>query len=173
MSDHSAALATQQLAAFLAVVSAYRDGPSALRAAIERAAMALEAEVGAVVTDGEVVASVGYPRGAAPDPDLIEVAAGRIDTVQVPGAGACHAVATRLGGTPRHHLIVARSGDDPFTGEEVNLLRGMARVLELTLEMLRTLEAERSLRERGERQAAENAQLLLAAAAAAAARAAQ
>jgi diguanylate cyclase (GGDEF)-like protein len=160
MSEHTAALATQQLAAFLAVVSAYQDGPSALRAAIERAASALEAELGAVVCEGELVASVGYPRGAPPDPKLIEVAAGRRDTLQIPGAGTCHAVAAALGGTPRRHLIVARSGDDPFTGEEVNLLRGMARVLELTLEMLRTLEAERSLRERGERQAAENARLL-------------
>ena len=37
----------------------------------------------------------------------------------------------------------------------------MARVMELTFDMLRTLEAERLLRDRSERQAAENATLLI------------
>lgn len=160
MSEFNAALATQQLAAFLAVVSGHLDAPSALRAGVERAALALEAEVGAVVCAGEVVALVGYPRGAKPDADLCAVVAGQTDNLDVPGAGPCHAVFASLGGTPTRHLIVARSGGDRFSGEEVNLVRGMARVLELTLEMLRTLEAERSLRERSERQAAENARLL-------------
>ena len=58
------------------------------------------------------------------------------------------------------HLVVARSGDEAFSSDEIDLLRGMARVMELTFDMLRTLEAERLLRDRSERQAAENAALL-------------
>ncbi|OLB64469.1 MAG: hypothetical protein AUI10_10860 [Actinobacteria bacterium 13_2_20CM_2_72_6] len=51
------------------------------------------------------------------------------------------------------HLLVARSGGDGFNIDELSLLRGMARVLELTVETLRTFEAER-------RQAAENVRLV-------------
>ena len=55
--------------------------------------------------------------------------------------------------------MVGRCGE-AFTIDERSLVRGMARVLELTLTMLRTLGAEHFMRQRSDRQAAENAQLL-------------
>jgi diguanylate cyclase (GGDEF)-like protein len=51
--------------------------------------------------------------------------------------------------------------EEPFGPEDVSLLRGMSRVLTLTLELLRLLGEERTLREEGERQAAEKARLLV------------
>ena len=59
------------------------------------------------------------------------------------------------------HLVVARVGDEPFSTEEVDLARGMARVMDMTFQMLHTLDSERQLRDRSERQAAENAALLV------------
>ena len=150
----SAALITQQLAEFLAVISTCPDSQSAILSGIEAAARALEAEVAAVTSEYGVVSVVGFAAGKAPETELIEVAAGTRAVVRVPGAGECRAMVARIGGTEPRRLIVARSGDDGFTTDEVSLVRGMARVLELTVESMRTLESER-------RQAAENARLLV------------
>ena len=147
------ALSTQQLAEFLAVISTATDSAQAAGVAAERAARALEAEVGAVVQVSGELACVGFPRGRVPVAELTEAARGGRDRLDVPGAGSCRVASASIGGPRPGHLLVARSGDDRFAVDEVSLLRGMARVLELTVARLCTLEAER-------RQAAENARLL-------------
>ena len=73
---------TQQLAEFLAVVSSVPEPAAAIREAIERSAEALEAEVGAVVRHDQVVASVGFPAGAAPHDELVALA--RSDAATTP-----------------------------------------------------------------------------------------
>jgi diguanylate cyclase (GGDEF)-like protein len=145
--------ATQRLGEFLVFLSEVTDEAAAIRVAVERAASALEAEVAAVLRAGTVAASIGFALGRVPEAALVESVAGRRTLLEVPGAGPCHvgvAPLTRHGGG---HLVVARSGADGFRPEELGLLRGMARALELTLEALRTLAAER-------RRAAENDELL-------------
>jgi diguanylate cyclase (GGDEF)-like protein len=154
----SAAISTQRLAEFLAVVSKAADVAEVMEVAAERAARALEAEV-AVVLDGadQVRSSVGFALGRVPLPDIAEILAGRRDRLHVPGAGVCPAAVAPLqnGGAGPGHLLVARSGEeDGFTVDEVILLRGLARVLDLRVEAVRTFESER-------RQAAENARLLV------------
>ena len=52
---------THQLVEFMAGVSASEDVESAMRLAVERAAEALEAEVGALLTPDRVVTSIGFP----------------------------------------------------------------------------------------------------------------
>jgi diguanylate cyclase (GGDEF)-like protein len=117
---------------------------------------------------------VGFPLGRVPGHTLAEVAAGTRDEVPVPGAGRCRAVAVPIGGESPGHLLVARSAggsimpgwsildestmdesivDGGFTVDEVSLVRGMARVLELTQHARLTLRAER-------RQAEENTRLV-------------
>jgi hypothetical protein len=119
----------QQIAEFLAAVSAYEDEAAALEGAVERAAEAMEAEVAAVVGGGAVLASVGFRAGNVPVDELVTLSAGR-------GAGAAVAESPLLGGPPVLHvpgvgycatvavpvdctttLLVARSGD-PFASEE-------------------------------------------------------
>lgn len=153
-------LATQLLAEFLAVVSSLPEATAALDAAVERAAIALEAEVAAVICEGQARTSVGFPVDAIPHDDLARVAGGLADVLDVPGAGECAAFAVPLRGSIKGHLVIARSGEEGFASEEVNLARGMGRVMELTFEMLRMLEAERRLRAHSDRQASENAALL-------------
>jgi diguanylate cyclase (GGDEF)-like protein len=152
--------ATQQLVEFLALVSSFADERSAVRGAVERAAEALEAEVGAVVRDGGVVASVGFPAAEAHTGELVAAAEETTATLEVPGAGACAAISVALEDSQAGRLLLARGGGDPFSGQEVNLLRGMARVLTLALRGLRVISDERALRQRSEEQARENARLL-------------
>ena len=138
-------LAAQQLVELLELVSSFSDESSAAQGAVERAAEVLEAEVAAVVMGGRVVHAVGFPAGTLPDEQLAEVADGRRTTLEVPRLGRCSAAAAALDGPGQGHLVIARSGGDAFTAAEWNLLRGMARILQLSLQMLRTMD---SLRQR-------------------------
>jgi diguanylate cyclase (GGDEF)-like protein len=153
-------LPVQQLLELLAVVSSFSDEASAIRGAAERAAQALEAEVAAVVIGGSVAAAVGFPAGAVPEADLLAVGANERSWIEVPGLDKCQAITANWSGTHPGQLIIARWGDEEFSVEERSLIRGMARLLELTLTMFRTLRAEQEMREQSERQAAENARLL-------------
>src|SRR5918996_41426 len=55
---------------------------------------------------------------------------------------------------------VERAADAAFSPEDINLLRGMARVLTLALRMMHVLDRERALREESQARADENANLL-------------
>jgi hypothetical protein len=152
--------AAQQLTEFLAAVSAADDEAAAVRGAVERATEAFEAEVGAIVgTDGVVVAS-GFGLNEIPFEAISRVRRGETDRLQVPGIGECQALATPIGDERLDSLILARHDELIFSPEERNLARGMARMLALTVRLLRVVEAERGLRELSERQGAENARLL-------------
>ena len=151
---------TQQLAEFLAAVSASETEASAALAAVQWAAEALDAEVAAILGGGEVVAAVGYPEGAAPAAELNAVTAGGGSQLAVPGVGACLATGVALEHPAGGMLVLARRGSEGLSAEEVSLLRGMARVTSLTMRMLRLLDGERAAREESERQAAEKARLL-------------
>ena len=154
----AASLQMQQLLELLAVVTSLPDEQAAVHGAVERAAQALEAEVCAVLLDGRIAAAVGFGTDTVPEADLLAVARRDSDSLVVPGLDRCPAIGAPWGGTHPGHLVLARWGD-PFTVEERTLVRGMARVLELTLTMLRTLRTEHEMRERSERQAAENQRL--------------
>jgi transcriptional regulator with GAF, ATPase, and Fis domain len=151
---------TQQLTEFLAALSSVEDAASATREAVERATEAVEAEVGAVIREGAVTATVGFPAGRAPDAELLRVAAESSESVELPDLGSCRAAVVTLGDETAGALLVARVGDEPFSREDVNLLRGMSRVLALTLRMLGLLEDERELRIEAQRHADDNLRLL-------------
>ena len=150
---------TQQLTEFVTLVGASKDEEAAIRAGIERAAEALEGEVAAVVRDGKVLASIGFQIEDVPLDKLILAAAGELPTLEVPGVGSCVVLSVDLG-HDAGRLLLARHGQESFSRQEANLLRGMAQVLTLTLRSLHTLAAERFLRTQGELQANENAQLV-------------
>ena len=147
MVPSAAALSTQCLAEFLAAVSVAPDVAAATQVAAERAARALEGEVGVVLGRDGQVSSVGFPVGRLPLAELAEVVNERKATLDVPGAGCCHAMVVPLDGGSPGHLVVARSGEDGFSVDEVSLVRSMARVLDLTLGTMRTFEARQRTRE--------------------------
>ena len=129
---------TQQLTEFLALVSSFTDAAAATRGAVERAAEAVDAEVVAVVRDGMVAAAVGFPEDDVPKDQIIALAAAgsTVRQADIPGLGGCRIAVISLDGEVPGQLLVARAGDEDFSGEERDLLRGMARVLLLTLRML-------------------------------------
>jgi len=106
------------------------------------------------------VASVGFPRGRVPSEQLVALAAGAAARLDVPGVGACPAAVVPLDDDASGRVVLARIGQEPFGPEDVSLLRGMSRVLTLTLQLLRVVGEERTLREESERQAEEKARLL-------------
>jgi diguanylate cyclase (GGDEF)-like protein len=160
VADPGESWTTQQLVEFLAVVSSFPDEQSAISGAVERAAEALEAEVGAVVRDGRLLASTGFPAHDVPIGPLVAAAEGTSKTLEVPGAGVCTVISVSLEDDHRGRLMLARGAGETFDRQEANLVRGMARVLTLALHALRLIGDERALRERSEEQALENARLL-------------
>jgi diguanylate cyclase (GGDEF)-like protein len=151
--------ATEQLAAFLGAVTAESDESAAVRAAVERIAETLEAEVAAVTSASGVEASCGFPMGRVPTDAVLEVADGARKTLDVHGIGPCESFAVPIEDERLHCLVVGRAGSTLDT-EELGLLRAMARVLTMSLRTIRALEAERTLRARSEHQQAENVRLL-------------
>jgi diguanylate cyclase (GGDEF)-like protein len=137
---------SHQLSEFLAAVSAYPDEAAALEGGVERLAEAIEAEVAAVLIDGRAVAAVGFRPGQVPHAQLAAVRSGS-SSVGVPGLGPAAALAVDMEDDERDARIVVLRVDVAFTSEEVIVVRGMARVLALTLRLLRLLERERTSRQ--------------------------
>ena len=151
---------TQQLAEFVAAVSAAESEESAAITAVERAAEMLDADVAAIVCDSELIAAIGYPNGTAPVDALNGVRPGLEESrLEVPGLGACAASAAPLEHPSGASLVIARMAPDSLTREESGLLRGMARVASMTMRTLRVLDNERAARGELERLAGDQAAL--------------
>jgi diguanylate cyclase (GGDEF)-like protein len=149
---------THQLTEYFAAVSASSDEDATIRTAVERAVEALDAEIGAVVLDGEDLLRglVGLPGLEA---SALRAAVDGSPQVALPGVGSAFAAHAALGSSIGGGLIVARL-DEGLGAEERQMLQGMAQVLGLALRNLRMLAIERSLREEGEREAARRLELL-------------
>ncbi|HJP80651.1 MAG TPA: sensor domain-containing diguanylate cyclase [Pseudonocardiaceae bacterium] len=159
MPGHDDRMPHLELLQMLAVMSSYSDEESAMGGAVERAAQLLEAEVAAIIVDDRVTACVGYPARAVAVDDLLAVSRHERDILDVPGVGPCPAVSARWTDAHQGHLVVARAGSG-FSVEEHSVVRGMARLVSLTLTMLRTLQAEHAMRQRSEQEAREKARLV-------------
>ncbi|GAC1518816.1 MAG: hypothetical protein NVS2B6_00560 [Thermoleophilaceae bacterium] len=136
---------TQQLVEFLAAVAGVPDEATALRDAIEHAAEAVEAEIGVVIRSGEIVASIGFPDRGVNVEELLQGRGNPAERLEVPGLGLAWVARIPLEQDVPGEMLLARA-DEPFAVEEISLLRGMARVLTLTLRNLRLYAAERTLR---------------------------
>lgn len=152
---------TQQLAEFLAVVSAFTDEASAIRGGVERAAEALDAEIAALVDGGAVLASIGFPSGRVPVDELVTATGAGAGELELPGLGVCDVIVAPLGADDSGVLVVARLGGNGYAQEEADLLRGMGRVLTLALRTIHLLDQERRLRVQSDRHVRENEALLV------------
>ncbi len=149
---------TRQLAEFVASVSPCTTEMAAARAAVERVAEVLDADVAAIMVGGELLAAVGFAEGTEPLDELKRIQPGAPDSrLEVPGVGWCAVAAAGLAYPAGATLVLARG--DALTRQETALLGGMARVTAMTMTMLRLLEHERGAREEVERLAREQAAL--------------
>jgi diguanylate cyclase (GGDEF)-like protein len=124
------------LAEMLALVSSIDDADEAIQRGLERAGQAMGAEFCAIVRDGSVVASRGFPAADVPVVALAQIASGRASTLDYGGFFGCEAVVVPMEDDSDGRLVLARIGGG-FTEDDENLLRGMARVLTLAVRMLR------------------------------------
>jgi diguanylate cyclase (GGDEF)-like protein len=148
----------QELAEFTHLISAMEDEDTALRRGVERVADVLAAEIAALMSGPDAVATVGFGHPGARVQELADIAAGRTDSIYVGGVGRCYATTMAID-EESLQLVVARA-NKPFGRIEMDLLRGMARALWLGLRILRLLEGERHARIESDRHAEENERLL-------------
>jgi diguanylate cyclase (GGDEF)-like protein len=152
--------ASSQLAEFLALLSQFDDERSAVPKMVERASEMLGADGAALIDSEHMLAATGPLAEVAGTDQLREVADGSRATLEVLGDEEAHAVAAPLEDDDPRSLIVARA--EAFTDEEVDLVRGLARVVAVALRTLSLVSAERTLRADSEDQATENDHLLIA-----------
>ncbi len=157
-----ASWSTQQLTELLALMSSLPADANVVQRALEHAVESLEGDVGAIVSAGSVVASLGYSAEAVPVEDLLAAAQGERAGLSVPGAGDCDVLVVACDELPGGRLLLGRLAPASFTSEERSLLRGFARVLSLTLAAKRTLQHEREQRLVSEREAQHRQDLLVA-----------
>jgi diguanylate cyclase (GGDEF)-like protein len=142
----AASWSTQQLTELLALVSAMPDDADVVPRALEHTVESLDGDVGAIVSDGKVVASLGYAAGSVPTAELLAAASGEVTALYVPGAGTCDVLVVDCDGLPNGRLLLGRLPRGGFTSEERSLFRGFARVLSLALNARRALLQEREQR---------------------------
>jgi len=135
-----------QLTEYLVSVSKPQDPGGAIVVALERTIEALDAELGAVIIDGELRGSVGFGEHGVTEEFI--AAAHDHDAVEIPGLGRAYIVHGELGEAGRQHpshgrLVVGRLSEQ-YAAEEDQMLRGMALVLGLVLHNLHVLHVERS-----------------------------
>jgi diguanylate cyclase (GGDEF)-like protein len=147
------------LTEYFSAVSASQNEDAAIEVAVARAAEALDAELGAVVMNGEARGSWGF--GGRPAPAGIISATRGSQTLSVPPLGLLHTATGNLDRAEPGGLVMARSNRQ-FGAEERLMLHAMAQVLGLALRSLRTLGTERALREQRERESDERLRLLAA-----------
>ncbi|HEX3293930.1 MAG TPA: diguanylate cyclase [Solirubrobacterales bacterium] len=128
---------TRQLAEFLSVVSSFTDERAALQGCVERAAAAIGAEVAVLVRDGKVAASIGFPDGDEPVADLLGASGDLRFERRLGGLGLCTGICSLV--EDEGTLLVARTGRRDFSKDELDLLRGMGRVLALSLRSIRLI----------------------------------
>ncbi len=126
MTGATSGWALEQLTAFLFGLASAGDPDTVILEALDRAAEAMEAEVAALILDGNVISSIGFANGKAPVDNLLNTVAGRLTQADLPGVGLCHISGASFESEGNYCLVVARTGDVAFSAEERNLLRGMS-----------------------------------------------
>ncbi|MFM7269560.1 MAG: putative bifunctional diguanylate cyclase/phosphodiesterase [Cyanobium sp.] len=116
------------------------EDPENLRQVLNRVAEAVDAEVAAIITGGQLEGCIGLaeserqqlPAVMGQEPSELSIRAGRLQTFWAPL-------------DKEDRLLVGRL-QVPFDLEERSLLRAMARSIELSLSLLRAISAERQAR---------------------------
>jgi signal transduction histidine kinase/CheY-like chemotaxis protein len=137
---------TYQLTEFLGAVATLRRADDVAGSAMQRIAEAVDAEIGAFVGTAGIVTSIGFPFGKAPEQTIADAIEAGSGCLTVPGVGCGHSLVVPIEDEHFTSLLLARLGDDQFSSDEVNLVQGMVRVLELVLQNLRAFETERAMR---------------------------
>jgi signal transduction histidine kinase/CheY-like chemotaxis protein len=137
---------TYQLTEFLGAVATLRRADDVAGSAMQRIAEAVDAELGAFVGKSGIVSSIGFAFGEAPEQTIAEAISAGSGVLTLPNVGGGRSMVAPIEDEEFTALLLVRLGDDAFTSDEINLVQGMVRVLELVLQNLRAFETERAMR---------------------------
>ena len=137
---------TYQLTEFLGAVATLRRADDVAGSAMQRIAEAVDAELGAFVGKSGIVSSIGFAFGEAPERTIAEAISAGSGVLTLPNVGGGRSMVAPIEDEEFTALLLVRLGDDAFTSDEINLVQGMVRVLELVLQNLRAFETERAMR---------------------------
>lgn len=137
-----ASFSPHRLVTFLTTLGACASTDELRRVAASLAAEELDAEVGVLIAGGAVKATVGFGLEPIPHEALLAVPQG-IGRVELPGLGACHAMATAWAPDSTGRLVVARISTR-FDSNERDLLLGMAGAFAMAADSLKALEDGRT-----------------------------
>jgi diguanylate cyclase (GGDEF)-like protein len=132
---------TQQLADFLALLTAAPDQQTAADEALTSLAVSFEADACAFLRKGRVTSSFGWAAHTS-DAYLLAATNNERTGIDVPGFGWRETIAIAVDRDAGTTLLLARA-HERFTADEVGLLRAMARVLALALRLLGLVATER------------------------------
>ncbi len=135
-----------QLTEFLGAVASLRRADDVAASGIQRIAEAVDAEIGAFAGRPGIVCSIGFPYGKAPERTICEAIVSGSGPLTIPGVGHGQSLVVPIEDEDIASLLLVRVGEDSFTRDEINLVAGMVRVLNLVLQNLRAFEAERAIR---------------------------
>jgi diguanylate cyclase (GGDEF)-like protein len=136
---------TERFADFLSAVASNSDVLFVTSAAVKMVAHVLDADVAAVLSEDRVQASFGFDHGQVPNAENFETAM-KCGSLDVPRVGRCSCIASPIDSPIPGTLLVAWHRDDTFNGDEVSLLRALARSLGMALRMIQLADGERALR---------------------------
>jgi diguanylate cyclase (GGDEF)-like protein len=149
-----------QLTEFLGLITSFDDERPAIACALGRISELLSAYGAVLVDHGEQVETTGF-RGETPPPELLAIEPNADPAQPGPATAVLGNAQVAVVGfeADQRKLIVVRAAA-PFERRELDLLDGVAKVLELGTRSLRLLGVERGLRAESERHSAENVRLL-------------
>jgi diguanylate cyclase (GGDEF)-like protein len=124
------------LAELLALVASVEDADDAIQRGLVFTARSVGGEFCAIVRHGTVVASHGFRADDVPLIALVDIAEGRSTAFEYGGFGKFESVALPIEDDTGSRLVLIRL-ERAFTEDEEQLLRGMGRVLTLSVRMLR------------------------------------
>ncbi|MDQ7734143.1 EAL domain-containing protein [Halomonas sp. SpR1] len=130
-----------QLVEFLTAMSRCETVEDATRTVAELIAEEFDAEIGAVISAGRVVATFGFGQQRVPESLLKAVMPG-VGEICFDGIGPCHTLSAEWQAGSDGQLTVARC-NEAFNYSERHLLLGMAGAFGLALDMIRVLERQR------------------------------
>ncbi len=157
MTDRSTDFSSK-LAQFLSSTSDCSDVQSLCAKAVGEVKEAVPADAAAVIQNGRIESAIGIPERMSPD-ELVKLPQGR--TVRTfDDSETWSLLVVPVQSAPKTSLLVAQGSGEDFSEEQLDFIYGLAWMFAIALRPLRALETERALREKSDRQATENAQLL-------------
>ena len=157
-SNLASSWSTRRLSEFLADVRGFDDDAAIRRGLLEHAVETMRAAAGAILLGTHVAAAYGLD-GEKHATALKDIAGLERGYFNLEGIGACSTITIHFDDGVAA-LILVRGDNEDFSNEEVLLVEGLARIADLSLMNLRSLQTAQASLEESEEREVQNASLV-------------